>query len=244
MGSSFLLRVSNSDCRDLDLLRSIENTNPSIMIRQLIGGLFLLVVLPSSLACIRGVSRDYDAGYPSFCKGLECPEYELLNTLNDRTEERLYRPSKWVGTEVRGMQYSSAMRQGFMRLFDYISGENDAGQKIEMTAPVVSKVIPGQGSTGESSFFMYFYVPAEHQESTPNPSNPDVFFKEFPEFRAYVRSFGGFASHNDYTEHAAELSTDLDNAGMTYEHSYFYTAGYDSPYTFFYRHNEVWYVGE
>jgi len=37
------------------------------------------------------------------------------------------------------------MNTAFMRLFDYISGENEQNVEIAMTAPVLSKLTPGQG---------------------------------------------------------------------------------------------------
>ena len=43
---------------------------------------------------------------------------------------------EWVTTEISGLSYKEAMRKGFMTLFGYISGANDGGQKIDMTAPV------------------------------------------------------------------------------------------------------------
>lgn len=50
-----------------------------------------------------------------------------------------------------------------MKLFDYISGGNSAKTKIPMTAPVVTKIEPGQGPNCESTFTMSFYNPYSYQ---------------------------------------------------------------------------------
>jgi len=216
---------------------------------QLIQGLLLAVILPASLACIPSISRGYDDdfednGSPSYCNGIGCPSFAIVSTINDRTEERLYEAAKWASTEVLDLDYRSAVREGFMKLFSYISGENDAGVKIDMTAPVSNRVIPGQGPTCESNFTISFYVPSQHQDSPPTPTNPDVFLTDFPERRIYVRSFGGRASQEDWIDNAAKLGRDLTNAGLNYDSSYFYTAGYNGPYTIFNRHNEVWFMAD
>lgn len=59
--------------------------------------------------------------------------------------------------------------------------------KVEMTAPVSCRVDPGAGPACESQFTVSFYIPEEHQENPPEPSDPDVFVEHRKEFTAYVR---------------------------------------------------------
>ncbi|XP_030833519.1 heme-binding protein 2-like [Strongylocentrotus purpuratus] len=110
-----------------------------------------------------------------------------------------------------------------------------------MTVSVATRVIPGQGPACESNFTVSFYIPAEHSANPPAPSDSNVFFSTIPAHRAYVKSFGGFASQDDWIQAGAELGRALD-ASHPYDSSYHYTAGYDSPFTIFNRHNEVWFV--
>ncbi|KAI8503993.1 Heme-binding protein 2 [Branchiostoma belcheri] len=57
-----------------------------------------------------------------------------------------------------------------------------------------------------------------------------------------VLSFGGFASETDWTDTAKALAESLDNATVSYHKDFYYTAGYNSPFQLFDRHNEVWFI--
>ena len=59
--------------------------------------------------------------------------------------------------------------------------------KVEMTAPVTGRVDPGAGPACESQFTVSFFIPEEHQETPPEPSDPLVFVEHREEFTAYVR---------------------------------------------------------
>lgn len=186
----------------------------------------------------QGVTGNWDP--PKFCKKLDCPEFKVVKTTPDY-EERIYSASNWVATNLTGLDYNSAQYTMFMKLFKYISGDNSKKQKIDMTVPVTNRIIPGAGPACESDFIMSFFISPSVAEA-PLPSSKDVYLHTSSEMHVYVAQFGGFAmSYDTWREHAEQLGAALDKDGLTYEQEYYYTAGYDSPYTLFNRHNELWF---
>ncbi|XP_055999828.1 heme-binding protein 2-like isoform X3 [Ostrea edulis] len=114
--------------------------------------------------------------------------------------------------------------------------------KIEMTAPVSTKVEAGAGPNCESTFTVSFFIPHEHQENPPQPKNTNVFLEERPGFEAYVRTFGGFANDESWVTEAQKLSEDLKEKTEEIRQDYWYSAGYNSPFQLFGRTNEIWFV--
>ncbi|XP_071511020.1 heme-binding protein 2-like [Diadema antillarum] len=180
---------------------------------------------------------------PAFCKGLDCPTFND-QFVGKKYEERLYEAANWVGTEVLDLSYERAVSQGFERNFHYISGNNTAGEKIPMTAPVAVRIIPGQGPACKSNFTIYFFIPHNMQSDPPQPTETDVFIQKFPRQSFYVRSFSGRAREEDWYKNADQLGEDLTLDNRTFEKSFYFTAGYDSPFTVLDRHNEVWFAAK
>lgn len=177
---------------------------------------------------------------PDFCHGLDCPDYKVLQ--NETTFElREYVATQWVSTSLKGVQFQDAERKMFFRLFDYISGKNNESKKIAMTAPVLTRIIPGQGPACENDFIMSFFV-SPNGGQPPAPSDPTVELTARPSARVYVRSFGGFATEDVVVKEAEQLAQDL--GSVPYEMTYYFTAGYDSPFKFFGRHNEIWFLAK
>ena len=56
----------------------------------------------------------------------------------------------------------------------------------------------------------------------------------------FVVSYGGWSSSEREERYADRLKGMLDRDGRQYNSSVVFSAGYDSPMTFFGRHNEVW----
>ena len=208
-----------------------------------------------------------DVPPPSFCHGLQCPEYATLATAK-AYDLRRYAPSLWVSTVVTGASYDAAVNQvsrsplplaapracprvrdaltlqraqGFNRLFAYIGGANAAGAKVPMTAPVAVDVAPGAGPTCGSNFTVSFFVP-QGAAPAPAPTSAEVFFTQLPVRDVYVASFGGWANQQKVIAKAAALSQALAEAGVSVDaqDEGFTVAQYDSPFRLADRHNEIW----
>jgi len=184
---------------------------------------------------------------PWFCHGIDCPAYTVLNAKNETTaqlwEERLYPASFWTETYVSGLDYDKAMTTGFQRLFRYISGDNEKKMKVAMTAPVTSYITPGAGPFCEDFFNISFYVPNDLQGMAPMPSEQDVHSIKRDEMRVFVTAFPGFSSIEKIRAAATSLGENLVKHGEEFDTEHIYFAGYDSPFRFFNRHNEVWLIG-
>ncbi|GFR77865.1 heme-binding protein 2-like [Elysia marginata] len=112
-----------------------------------------------------------------------------------------------------------------------------------MTAPVLNRVIPGPGPACKSNFTMFFYL-APSLTNPPEPTDKTVVITSLPEQKVFTRYFGGFAREADYVENAEVLGKALIRDSRDFDASFFYTAGYDSPFKILFRHNEVWYVAK
>ncbi|XP_071795897.1 heme-binding protein 2-like [Asterias amurensis] len=200
----------------------------------------LILLIAFASVCVNTCRSRSIQDEPPFCRGLECPHFTSMLTTKDY-EFRAYPASKWVSTTIIGADYKSATSEGFDKLFQYISGQNSQKQKIEMTAPVINRVIPGQGPTCADNFTVSFMVPFELQANTPMPTDSTIFMYTLPAHKSYVRSYTGFSDETKFLAEAQALAGAL-NSTQTYDQSYFYTAGYDSPFNIFNRHNEVWFI--
>ncbi|XP_072015637.1 heme-binding protein 2-like [Amphiura filiformis] len=201
-----------------------------------------LLILGISMTNARHVKVNADKS-PKFCNGLDCPEFTVLKQ-TDEYDIRAYEQSAWVSTEILGMDFDKAGEEAFGRLFAYISGANEAKEKVPMTAPVITRVIPGAGPACESNFTISFFVPFKFQSNTPKPTADNVFLSSIEKHEAYVRSFPGYANQDKYLKEAEALGQALLNTTTPYRQDFFYTAGYDAPFKPFNRHNEVWFFAE
>lgn len=179
---------------------------------------------------------------PAFCNKLDCPEFKVLED-KPGYQLREYEASRWVSTNSVGISYKTALDNDFMLLFDYISGKNKAGKKIAMTAPVLNRIIPGQGPACENNFTMSFFV-APSERTPPEPTDSKVFLSQMRKMQVYVRSFPGFArEEKKWVDEAEKLAKALPSSA-SYIKEYYYTAGYNSPFQLLDRHNEIWFIAK
>lgn len=207
-----------------------------------IGSQVLVLALGAlSLCAARGtpIAESVGKKAPWFCHGLDCPHYTIAETLEE-LELRRYETGKWASTIVAGISYDVSVVTGFKRLFNYISGENEEKAKVNMTAPVRVKLIPGDGPFCTSNFTVSFFVPFEHQSNPPEPTNSDVFIEEVAAAEYWVSSYGGFDIGPMIAKRAADIVDRLEKADKPHSVAEYYTAGYDPPFRLTKRHNEIW----
>merc|ERR1712176_182640 len=182
--------------------------------------------------------------------GYECAPYSVLEHHEDY-QVRQYPSKKWatVTFDKSGGQPSNEnpmsknyrsqpQSSSFMKLFAYISGTNQGEAKISMTVPVSTLVVDGKEHMG-------FYVPEQHQEDTPKPhEDQEVKIVQRPDLTAFVRQFGGFAKDEDWEREKEALKKSLEGRDDFDEIDFdqFYRQGYDAPFKFWNRKNEVFFA--
>jgi uncharacterized surface protein with fasciclin (FAS1) repeats len=97
---------------------------------------------------------------------------------------------------------------GFMRLFRFISGGNEAQQKIAMTTPVFM-------SSNESKTTMAFVMPADMKTSeVPAPSDSAVTVREMAAGRFAVLRYSGWNNAQNAAESLAQLKKWMAEEGL------------------------------
>ncbi|MFT5121958.1 MAG: hypothetical protein ACI9TH_003910 [Kiritimatiellia bacterium] len=137
--------------------------------------------------------------------------------------------------------YKEAGNQGFRRLFRYISGDNAAKSKIEMTAPVIaderggekiSMTTPVIGEETNADGWRYMFVlPSSYTlETAPEPTNPEVKLSVIPPHKVAVIRYAGTWKESTMrakTEALQEWIKASDYEAVSEPRA----AGYDPPWT-------------
>ncbi|KAL1005058.1 hypothetical protein UPYG_G00053960 [Umbra pygmaea] len=180
----------------------------------------------------------------SFCtESKECLEYELV-CKTEEYEVRHYSPTRWVSTDAEAYFMGVGAAMAFRRLFQYITGANNQGVQMEMTAPVLVRIPEDTRVWEPAVYTLSFVLPAAYQDQPPTPTNDKLYFTEMPSMDVYIRSYGGWMLSVTSRLHAHLLTQELARVQAAYNHSYHYGVGYDSPLKLINRHNEVWYVAK
>ncbi|XP_068509589.1 heme-binding protein 2 [Syngnathus scovelli] len=206
--------------------------------------MFLLAGLVGCLLALTAEARVGNCSELSFMTETnQCMLFKVM-CKTDKYEVRHYEAAKWVSTRVSSWSMDIACMKGFMRLYRYIDGQNENGQKIEMTSPVLIKMGMKKWFWEEKEFIISFLLPMEHQAYPPMPTDYEVFFYDMPAVNVYVRSYGGWLNSLSDCHHSEGLMYDLMKVGARFKDDCHYGAGYNSPMTMWERHNEVWVITE
>ncbi len=149
----------------------------------------------------------------------------------DKFEIRNYEASLFTSVKISTNEFKNASRQGFSIFAGYIFGGNEKNEKIAMTSPVSMSL--------EDSMTMMFMVPKKNKKETlPQPNESLIEFREEPAKTVASISFGGWANDKKIEDYKKQLKTALDAQGIIYTNQ-FYFLGYNAPYEFFNRKNEI-----
>lgn len=149
----------------------------------------------------------------------------------DKFEIRNYEASLFTSVKISANEFKNASKEGFTILAGYIFGGNEKNEKIAMTSPVSMSL--------EDSMTMMFMVPKQNKKETlPQPNESLIEFREEPAKTVASISFGGWANDKKIEDYKKQLKKALDAQGIIYTNQ-FYFLGYNAPYEFFNRKNEI-----
>ena len=178
--------------------------------------------------------------------GIEKVQYDVVQK-SSAIEVRQYKSYRVAETLVDS-DFKEAGNAAFRRLFNYISGANQAKESIAMTAPVnqqsqsekIAMTAPVTQQASDDQYAVSFVMPSKYTlETLPAPTDPAVTVKEVPGYKAAVIRYSGTWSPKRYEEKKAQLETYIKENGLTAVGEPIW-ARYDPPFQlWFLRRNEV-----
>lgn len=162
-------------------------------------------------------------------------------------EVRAYEPHILAETMVEG-KFSNAGNKAFRRLFKYITGNNQAQQKVQMTAPVsqaaksekIAMTAPVSQQQSDGKWAVSFMMPASSTlETLPQPNDPQVVLRQVPARHMAVVRYSGLWRKGNYQRHSDALFAWIGKQGLTVTGEPVW-ARYNPPFTpWFLRRNEI-----
>ena len=148
-------------------------------------------------------------------------------------ENREYEIRKYSDRLV--IETNSLEGNGFRKLFNYISGNNEKNQEIKMTVPVTQEIKNG-------NMTMQFYLPLKfNKDNAPKPSNSDIKILTIEGGYYAVIKYSGRSSDKNFLKNKDILEKLLKQDNITIL-SPPIRASYNSPFTLpMLKRNEVMY---
>lgn len=181
---------------------------------------------------------------------LEEPRYRVVERHPD-FELREYAPYVVAEVDVSG-DLDNADGKAFRILAGYIFGDNEAAEKMEMTAPVESRsakrsekmamTAPVTASVADTQGMMTYPFVMESKytlETLPRPIDQRIRIREVPARTVAVRGYSGRWTEKNYLQHQESLQSALRAQGIQAVGAPT-LARYNSPFSLpFMRRNEV-----
>ena len=163
---------------------------------------------------------------------LEEPEYTVLEQADD-WELRLYQPYIVAETRVEGNLRQTGNR-AFRILAGYIFGDNEPGEKMAMTAPVISEP-DGEGA----AVYQFVMESAYDMDDLPVPNDARVELRQLPQRLVAALTFSGTWNETRIDELTRDFLERLGEEGYALRSDPM-LARYTPPLTpWFLRRNEI-----
>lgn len=156
----------------------------------------------------------------------EEPHFIIIEKIGD-IEIREYEPFVSVSTKDQSLSGS-----GFNRLFSFISGQNQSGQKMAMTIPVINDA---------EEQTMEFVLPLEMDDisKAPLPISEQLKLKQYPKEKVAVINFSGRTTPDLIDKKLKTLHQEASKLGYQLSSNY-RLARYNAPFSLpFLRRNEI-----
>ena len=162
---------------------------------------------------------------------VEQQKYIVINNI-DEVEIRNYPPAIYASVTLDQTNNNSLFRI----LAGYIFGGNNDNQKIAMTAPVHMEEI--NNGTNES-VTMKFVMPSEFDlNDLSKPDDPRIEMFKSDEKKYAAISYSGYNNQDKFIKYSKKLRDALLENNLSFTDNPIYL-GYDAPYKFWNRKNEV-----
>jgi hypothetical protein len=158
-------------------------------------------------------------------------KYTVVSS-NKELEIRFYPSATLATVYSTANSYREVSGPGFRALAGYIFGGNEAGKQISMTSPVHMNI------TAERSAMSFVMPAAYNADNLPKPDNSRVIIEKTKEEYVAVIKFSGYASDEAIKKQSARLAGMLNDKGIEFYGTFRYL-GYNPPYQFINRRNEV-----
>ncbi|KAG9338062.1 hypothetical protein JZ751_027138 [Albula glossodonta] len=156
-------------------------------------------------------------------------------------EERIYPAGKWACVTKGEKLYEQSISMAFMKLMRYICKENSAGRHLGMTIPVLNEIhMQEDGIRFMKDILTAYYLPAEFQESPPEPADPEITIVHRESLRVITRVFFGTTTEETITRQINLLWEQLGSTDSLHRDIYM-VAVYENPGVSC-RRNEIWFI--
>lgn len=161
----------------------------------------------------------------------DCQPYKVIK-VEKEFEIRFYPSATMASITSTSKTYKELGSCGFRKLAGYIFGDNEANTEIAMTAPVYMDI-------NDLASTMSFVMPIGYnQHNLPKPNDTDIAFSTTTDKYVAAIRFDGYADDEKIKEYTQQLETALKASSIPY-FGRFKFLGYNAPYQFFGRKNEI-----